>query len=182
MDSNGPTLKQLSRAECMRLMGSVPVGRIVYTRQALPAVELVNFALVDGDIVIRTSAKGKLAAATRGAVIAFEADCLDVAHLGWSVTVVGQARAVTDAPEIRGLERIALTSWVPGEPDHFIRISPAIVNGRRVGDQSQVLPCRSLCQDGRHRDPPFQPGSRLRSSGLSRAQPQVAAKFGGAPG
>ena len=48
-------------------MGSVPVGRIVYTRQALPAVELVNFALDDGDIVIRTDAGGKLAAATRGA-------------------------------------------------------------------------------------------------------------------
>jgi hypothetical protein len=31
-------------------VGSVPVGRIVYTRQALPAVELVNFALIDGDI------------------------------------------------------------------------------------------------------------------------------------
>jgi hypothetical protein len=31
-------------------VGSVPVGRIVYTRQALPAVELVNFALIDGGI------------------------------------------------------------------------------------------------------------------------------------
>jgi uncharacterized protein len=51
-------------------MGSVPVGRIVYTRQALPAVALVNFALIDGDIILRTSAEGKLAAATRGAVVA----------------------------------------------------------------------------------------------------------------
>ena len=34
--------------------GWVPLGRIVYTRQALPAVELVNFALDDGDIIIRT--------------------------------------------------------------------------------------------------------------------------------
>ena len=85
----------------MRLMGSVPVGRIVYTRQALPAVELVNFALVDGDIVIRTSAEGKLAAATRGAVVAFEADSVDLAgQAGWSVTIVGQARAVTDGEEI----------------------------------------------------------------------------------
>jgi hypothetical protein len=117
----------------MRLMGSVPVGRIVYTRQALPAVELVNFALVDGDIVIRTTAAGKLAAATRGAVVAFEADSLDVGgHGGWSVTIVGQARAVTDGEETRSLERGALTSWVPGEHGHFIRISPAIVNGRRV--------------------------------------------------
>jgi uncharacterized protein len=135
MDSDGPQLEQLSRDECLRLMGTVPVGRIVYTRQALPAVELVNFALVDGDIVIRTRSAGKLAAATRGTVVAFEADSVDLAgHAGWSVAIVGQARAVTDAAEIRGLERVPLTSWVPGERDHFIRISPAIVNGRRVSD------------------------------------------------
>ena len=46
MDSNGPTLEHLSRDECMRLLASVSTGRIVYTRQALPAVELVNFVLV----------------------------------------------------------------------------------------------------------------------------------------
>ena len=115
MDTDSPALEHLSRDECMRLMGSVPVGRIVYTRQALPAVELVNFALVDGDIVIRTSAEGKLAAATRGAVVAFEADSVDLdGHAGWSVAIVGQARAVTDGEEIRRLERVALTSWVPG--------------------------------------------------------------------
>ncbi len=46
----------------------MPVGRIVYTRQALPAVELVNFTLNNGDIVVRTDASGRLAAATRDAV------------------------------------------------------------------------------------------------------------------
>ena len=117
----------------MRLMASVPVGRIVYSRQALPAVELVNFALVDGDIVIRTSAEGKLAAATRGAIVAFEADSVDLAErTGWSVTIVGQALAVTDGTEIRRLERAAPPSWVTRVSDHFIRISPAMVNGRRV--------------------------------------------------
>jgi uncharacterized protein len=134
MESNGLALEHLSRGQCMRLLGSVPVGRIVYTRQALPAVELVNFALDDGDIVIRTDASGKLAAATRGAVVAFEADSVDVAgHGGWSVTVVGQSRAVTDAAEIRRLEQTALEPWAPGKHDHFIRISPSIVNGRRIG-------------------------------------------------
>jgi hypothetical protein len=117
----------------MRLMGSVPVGRIVYTRQALPAVEMVNFALVEGDIVIRTSAEGKLAAATRGAVVAFEADSVDLAeHTGWSVAIVGQARAVTDGAEIRRLEAMTLPSWVTWGNDHFISISSVIVNGRRV--------------------------------------------------
>ena len=134
MDAYGSVLEHLSRDVCMRLMGSVPVGRIVYTRQALPAVELVNFALDDGDIIIAAVAGGKLAAATRGAVVAFEADSVDDAgHTGWSVTVVGQSRAVTDGAEIRHLERIALTPWAPGRRDHFIRVSPTIVNGRRIG-------------------------------------------------
>jgi len=136
MDFNGTTLEHLSREECLRLVGQVPVGRIVYTRQALPAVELVNFALADGDIIIRTDSGGKLAAATRGAVVAFEADSVDVAsHAGWSVTIVGYSRAVTDSEEIRRLNRVELVPWVPGGRDHFIRISPSIVNGRRVSAQ-----------------------------------------------
>jgi hypothetical protein len=44
MDNDGLALEHLPRDECIRLMASAPVGRIVYTRQALPAVELVNFA------------------------------------------------------------------------------------------------------------------------------------------
>jgi hypothetical protein len=45
MYSDGSALRQLSRDECLRLMASVPVGRVIYTRRAMPAVELVNFAL-----------------------------------------------------------------------------------------------------------------------------------------
>src|SRR6202035_2095627 len=83
MDFDGTTLEHLSREECLRLVGQVPVGRIVYTGRPLPAVELVNFAVDDGDIVIRTDSGGKLAAATRGAVVAFEADSVNgAAHAG----------------------------------------------------------------------------------------------------
>jgi uncharacterized protein len=139
MDFNGTSLQQLSREECLRLMRQVPLGRIVYTRQALPAVELVNFTLVDDDIVIRTDSSGKLAAATRGAVVAFEADDVDAAtHAGWSVTVIGYSRAVTDRADIRHLEAVGLVPWAPGERDHFIRISPEIVNGRRVTPSLQL--------------------------------------------
>ncbi|MGH3270890.1 MAG: pyridoxamine 5'-phosphate oxidase family protein [Trebonia sp.] len=142
MDINGTTLEQLSREQCLRLMGQVPLGRIVYTRQALPAVELVNFALDDGDIIIRTGSGGKLAAATRGAVVAFEADSVDAAtHEGWSVTVIGYAEAVVDSGAIRRLELIDLVPWAPGKRDHFIRIAPTIVNGRR-------LAARRLAGDG----------------------------------
>jgi hypothetical protein len=133
MESDGSVLEHLSQYECLRLMGSVPVGRIVYTRQALPAVELVNFTLLDGEIVIRTDGGGKLAAATRGVVVAFEADSVDAAGgTGWSVTVVGHSRAVTDAEEIRRLQRVAPMPWAPGRHDHFIRVSAVFVTGRRI--------------------------------------------------
>jgi hypothetical protein len=131
MYSDGSALRQLSRDECLTLMASVPVGRIIYTRRALPAVELVTFALDHGDIVFRTDHSGKLAAAARGAVVAFEADCLDPANRsGWSVTAIGPSREVTDPGELARLRDIGLTSWAPGEREHFICISPQIMNGR----------------------------------------------------
>jgi uncharacterized protein len=133
MYSDGSALEQMSRDECLALMASMPVGRIIYTRRAMPAVEVVNFALDHGDIVIRTARDGKLAAAARGAVVAFEADSLDLAQrTGWSVTAIGQAHEVTDPGEVARLETIGLNSWAPGTRDHFIRISPVILTGRHL--------------------------------------------------
>ena len=140
MHSDGSALLRLSRGECLALMASVPVGRIIYTRRALPAVELVNFALDEGDIVIRTDGGGKLAAATRGAVVAFETDQLDPAgQSGWSVTAVGPSSEVTDPGELARLRTIGLRAWAPGERDHFIRISPVMLNGRRLCTGSAQL-------------------------------------------
>ncbi len=111
-------------------MASVPVGRVIYTRRALPAVELVNFALNQGDIVLRTGQGGKLAVAARGTVLAFEADSLDLArHGGWSVTAIGPSREVTDQEEIARLRDIGLSSWAPGAREHFIRITPVMRTG-----------------------------------------------------
>jgi len=133
MYSDDAAPRQLSRDECLRLMASVPVGRIIYTRQALPAVDLVNFTLDRGDIIIRTDRSGTLAAATRGSVVAFEADSLDPSgQAGWSVTVIGQSHEVTDAGEISRLERMGLSSWAPGGHENFIRISPGILTGRQL--------------------------------------------------
>jgi hypothetical protein len=129
------SLTQLTRTECLHLMTSVPMGRIIYTRQALPAVELVNFALDVGDIVIRTERSAKLAAAIRGAVVAFEVDSMDTARrAGWSVTAIGHSQEVTDPDQIARLERMGLSSWAPGDRKHFIRISPEILNGRRLAE------------------------------------------------
>ncbi|MGH3267662.1 MAG: pyridoxamine 5'-phosphate oxidase family protein [Trebonia sp.] len=126
-------LEELPAAECLRLMATVPVGRIAYTRQAMPAVEPVNFTLDDGTVVFRTARGGKLAAATLRAVVAFQADDLDpVTRSGWSVTVVGLAQEVTEPAEVARLGRLDLETWAPGTRDHIIRITPEVVTGRRL--------------------------------------------------
>ena len=133
MQPDGPVLEELSRAECLRLLATVTIGRISYTRQALPAVEPVNFALDDGTIVIRTDAGGKFAAAAHRAVVAFQADHLDlVRRSGWSVTVVGRCEEVTGAGDVARLDELRLETWAPGARNHFLRIVPAIVTGRKL--------------------------------------------------
>jgi len=144
MYSDGPVPEQLTRNECLRFIASVGVGRVIYTRQALPAVELVNFVIDAGDIIVRTDHSGRLAAAARGAVVAFEADSLDIdRHAGWSVTAIGPSQEVTDPDEIGRLEQLGLSSWVPGEREHFIRISPGILSGRWLSAYGSEHPHRT---------------------------------------
>jgi len=138
MEPNGPTSpapsrEQLTSAECLLLLASVPVGRIVYTRRALPAVDVVYFGVDEGDIVIRTDPDGVLAAATHHTVVAFEADEVDTStgH-GWSVLVVGRSREVTDPGDIARLRDIGLRSPASSSQEHFIRITPGILNGCRL--------------------------------------------------
>lgn len=83
------------RGGCLALLTSVPIGRVVYTDQALPAVTPVNFVLVGDEVTILTASGSALAAAVRGAVVAFQADRIDPAtRTGWSVTIVGRAHLV----------------------------------------------------------------------------------------
>ncbi|MEU8305470.1 pyridoxamine 5'-phosphate oxidase family protein [Actinomadura sp. NPDC048955] len=121
----------LTRAECLRLMGTAAVGRIVFTRQALPAVAPVGFVVDGEDVVIPVSRGSGLVAATRGAIVAFQADDLDAAdRIGWSVTVVGRARVVRD-PGDRARE--ALRPWTAGTGAEFILVSCGRISGQRVG-------------------------------------------------
>jgi hypothetical protein len=144
-------LAGLSREQCLRLMATAPVGRIIYTRQAMPAVELVNFTIDGGDIVIRTASGGKLAAAIRGAIVAFEADQYDaVTHEGWSVTVIGQAREVTGTVRAGRLLAAGPHPWVPGDQPCLVAITSGIVSGRCLssagsgpGGRDGALPLRA---------------------------------------
>ncbi|MCX4706099.1 pyridoxamine 5'-phosphate oxidase family protein [Streptomyces sp. NBC_01373] len=132
--------RELDRQECLRLLAKVPLGRIVHTRQALPAVLPVNFCLdKDGAVLLRSSAASELVRAVDGTVVAFEADEVDaVTHSGWSVVVTGRAAVVTDPAEYERLSRMGPRSWAPSPEEVFLRIEPELVTGRElVGGRTQ---------------------------------------------
>ncbi|NEA30046.1 pyridoxamine 5'-phosphate oxidase family protein [Actinomadura bangladeshensis] len=156
MRSTGEALEVLGREECLALLRSAPVGRVVYTDQALPAIQPVTFVL-DGDeaVVIRTAPGSKFDAALRGAIVAFEVDAFDpAARTGWSVTAVGQARAVTDPAEAARVARLPLRPWAPGPRDHFIRVPLWRVTGRRIpaAGERLVLTDADRCGQGHSGD------------------------------
>jgi pyridoxamine 5'-phosphate oxidase-like protein len=116
---------EIGRAEALRLLGSVSLGRVV------------NHVLMDGDIVIRTHEGAALTSHARqgegsGVVVAYEADTIDPdTHLGWSVVVTGYAQLVTDPEELIRY-RALLRPWVEQTMDYAVRIRPDLVTGVRL--------------------------------------------------
>ncbi|MEU5321051.1 pyridoxamine 5'-phosphate oxidase family protein [Streptomyces sp. NPDC021056] len=125
--------RELDRQECLSLLARPQIGRIVHTRDALPAVLPVNFGLDHGAVVLRTAAASELARAIDGVVVAFEADEVDaVTQSGWSVVVTGRATVVTDPAEHERLRRVGPRSLAPSPREVFVRIEPELVTGREL--------------------------------------------------
>ncbi|MBO7934587.1 MULTISPECIES: pyridoxamine 5'-phosphate oxidase family protein [Streptomyces] len=126
--------RALDRQECLRMLAKVPVGRVVYTRQALPAVLPINFSLdTDASVLLCTSPGSDLVHAIDGVVVAFEADEFNAAtRSGWSVVVTGRAGVVTDPAEHERLTQTGPTSWMPLRDVVFVRIESEMVTGREL--------------------------------------------------
>lgn len=117
--------------ECVRLLGSVPIGRLVFTARALPAVRPACH-VIDGDDVLIRSDASTLAFTGTGPVLAYQADAIDpLTRLGWSVVVVGRARQVTDPGRIASCQR-ALAPLIAGTSDQLIAIHTDTITGFRL--------------------------------------------------
>ncbi|MGV9983382.1 pyridoxamine 5'-phosphate oxidase family protein [Streptomyces olivaceus] len=131
---NNDGFRELDRQECLERLSSADVGRVVFTREALPAVLPVSFWLDQaGAVRLRTSAASEMVRAVDGAVVAFEADQVDAAaHAGWSVVVTGVASVTADTAERDRPTTIGPHSWVPWPDEVVVRIAPEIVVGREL--------------------------------------------------
>ncbi|MFD4510316.1 pyridoxamine 5'-phosphate oxidase family protein [Streptomyces sp. NPDC058457] len=125
----------LDRQECLRLLAKMPVGRVVYTRQALPAVLPVNFSLdTDSSVLLCTDANSELVRAIEGVVVAFEVDDFDAGNgSGWSVVVTGRAAVVSSLAEHARLSQDGPRSWMPAQEPVFVRIDSELITGRELG-------------------------------------------------
>jgi hypothetical protein len=123
----------LDDTECRRLLATVGFGRLVFTREALPAVQLMRFWLRGDQILLPTHEGSKLSRAVRGAVVAFQADYLDPrTKTGWTVSTVGPAHVLTEPDEIAAAEDLGLQTWLPSAPYSYVAVEIGILYGYRV--------------------------------------------------
>ena len=128
-------LELLDEPEVMRLLANCEVGRVGVTIGALPAIFPVNYRLIDGCVVFRSSPGSKLSAAANRAVVAFEVDDYNVAdRSGWSVLAVGPSEVVHD---LDGL-KTKLHQMMPDEPIEVYSAQRSIILKGRASNISQM--------------------------------------------
>jgi nitroimidazol reductase NimA-like FMN-containing flavoprotein (pyridoxamine 5'-phosphate oxidase superfamily) len=134
-------LELLTEEQARDLLARGEVGRIGITIGALPAIFPVNYRLLDGAIVFRTSPGSKLSAATEGAVVAFEVDDYQLAdRTGWSVLAVGQAELVHDVAMTFKVLDAGLEPLAGGRRSSIVRIKPTFLSGRRIVHGDALTP------------------------------------------
>ncbi len=130
-----PTLLELTHDECVALLSTRRVGRLGVMAEHYPLILPVNFAL-DHDVIVVRTGSGTKHSGMLHANVTFEVDQIDeITHAGWSVLVKGLAEEVgPDSSEDIADRTMAAAPkpWAPGEHEHWMRIIPHSVTGRRL--------------------------------------------------
>lgn len=127
-------LEELSESECLELLSTASVGRVVVVHDGQPLAFPVNYILDQRTVAFRTDPGTKLDASTLQR-IAFEIDGTDPgARQGWSVLVQGVGQEITGAVD-KWSQRVSagqLEPWAAGEKRHWVAIAMPTFSGRRI--------------------------------------------------
>jgi Pyridoxamine 5'-phosphate oxidase len=143
--SHGPgietrrVVEPLSEAECLELLASGELGRLVYSgRYGLMALPVV-YRIDEGSIVLGTWDPVLFDEDLRTGIehaeyqVAVEADRIDVAtRTGWIVLVRGAAHHLDTEAERTPFIDAGLEPWTQDVPAHFIRVNPTRIWGNRT--------------------------------------------------
>ncbi len=132
-------LEELEEAECLRLIAPGGIGRLVFAGRFDLTVLPVNYKLHDGAILFRTTQHGSTDEDLRTGIahaeyrVAFEVDEFDQqAREGWSVLIQGPAHHLDSEAERAEAAAAGVVPWPDGVREHYIRITPARITGRRI--------------------------------------------------
>lgn len=124
----------LDRHTCVALLAGQSVGRLSVVVGRQPVIFPVNFSMVGDDVIFRTD-RGLKLDASEDRLVAFEADAVDEStRSGWSVVVQGRATEIRlfDLEAMSGLLGLDLDPYAPGPKQHWMRIVPVWITGRRI--------------------------------------------------
>ena len=122
-------LDVLDDADCYLLLRSRTLGRVgVHLANDL-AIFPVYYAVMDNDVVFRTSPGTKLNAALLGTRVVFE---VDNASPGWSVVVRGHAQEIREHAEVDHARTLLGIDWPAGTRESYVKVVGEHVTGRRL--------------------------------------------------
>jgi nitroimidazol reductase NimA-like FMN-containing flavoprotein (pyridoxamine 5'-phosphate oxidase superfamily) len=129
----------LDEAECLALIAPGGIGRLVYAGRFDLTVLPVNYKLFNGAVLFRTAQDGATEEDLRTGIshaeyrVAFEVDEFDTeAREGWSVLLQGPAHHLDSESERAEAQAAGVEPWPGGQREHFIKIIPARITGRRI--------------------------------------------------
>ena len=133
------SVDELSEDECHILISPGGVGRIAYSGRFGLTVLPVNYQVFEDTIVFRTALDSPMGEDLRSGIanaeykVAFEIDELDNSErTGWSVLIQGAAHHVDSDTEHGSVRASGVEPWAGGTKEHYIRIVPSRITGRRI--------------------------------------------------
>ena len=132
-------VERLDEAECMELLSTTRIGRLIYNSRYGPVALPSEYKILDGSIVfptyrtLFTEEDLRTGIAHAEYQVAVEVDQTDPeAREGWLVLVRGTAHHLDTEAERASIASLGLKPWVEGEPEHFIRVNPTRIGGQRL--------------------------------------------------
>ena len=125
---------RLDESECLELLDTATVGRMAFVVDGRQHLLPINYVAHESVVYVRTADGTSFARLRDGTDVVFEVDYHDdVFRWGWSVTVHGSIRRVTDPAALERLETVRRPkAWASGERDVVLAVSSDEIAGRRV--------------------------------------------------
>jgi len=125
-------LEELSVDECLTLLAGKSLGRLVYLLNGEPQIRPLTYGLQRGSVVFRIG-YGELLDAIHQQPVVFEVDHGDPSvRTGWSIIIRGIAEEIWQTDDLEAARETDLRPWAPGTRDHYVRIIPRSMTGRRI--------------------------------------------------